>query len=318
MNCIAFLDLLGTKTTALTSVDDYTKKIDLFSKKLETVAQIYPSVLIYAYSDNAYIEAPSFDIMQKAFMLLRRELFINGHYFNAAIHTGSLDADLYALSKLDADKKSHMRFVSKDAIAVYTEQLAYKGIGISVSNEIAINKPNATVISYYCKSLDPFDVERYYDILVIDVSESLIQRTLGDYIFIKYKNQKASRYYIAYVCTLIQSIDKHCFDNENAFRNIFHLLSFQYSGLKQFKQDFKNEIFLFVILLLQRAYEKGSANSIEYRVDKTCSLLSECDIKIMDLISCLNSNVYEKALNPAFSDLLLRTLLNHKIINEDT
>lgn len=98
MPYIAFLDMIGTRASALISNEEYTSAIDDFSNALKQVGDKC-KCKIFGYSDNAYVEIEDIHEVIKFFRYLR-EILMNQHrYFTAAVDTGTLQAQQVLLKE---------------------------------------------------------------------------------------------------------------------------------------------------------------------------------------------------------------------------
>lgn len=230
MPYIAFLDLLGTKSSALSSSKEYTDAITDFNKALKQVSNIYPCK-IYGYSDNAYIELQNLTDMINFFTSLRDTLLNKHRYFTAAVDQGSLNANIV---KFGNNKGFSMEFTKPNTVDIYTKQCQLSGIGISLSDEIVEELKNKSLTNSFCLSIfqpnfttDDVIVNPIYDLSYNSVILSKIEYIFADYIMTTATNERAGRYYITPIVSMIKSLNKDIFLNPEELSKLISLLSLQ-------------------------------------------------------------------------------------------
>lgn len=212
MPYIAFIDMLGTRASALISSEEYTGAINDFNNSLEQVGFLYQCT-IYGYSDNAYVEIKNLTDMIKFFRILRDNLMNKHRYFTAAVDSGSLNADRVTLGK---DKGFSMKFTAPATVDIYMKQCHFSGIGISLSKGVIEDLQQNNLQTAFCQTIFQqypitdnearivpiFDLS--YDPVILEKLEYII----ADYLMTAATNERAGRYYITPIISMIKNLDK--------------------------------------------------------------------------------------------------------------
>lgn len=235
MSYIAFLDLLGTRESALIGTDSYSKRIkDFHFLMRETANCCKNGCRIYGYSDNAYIEIESLDDTIVFFQSLRKILMDNHMYFNAAIERGCLGINNDII--IQEDQKGNnkvsryaMIFTSPEAIDVYLAQCHFYGIGISLSSLVCEDLIRNNKGDFCQKSLFQSDIKNDCYESVDDLSYEFVtlerlKYVISDYVSTAILNPKASRYYITPILSMIKSLDQRCFLDQSFEMTLNQLL----------------------------------------------------------------------------------------------
>ena len=187
----------------------YYEHINIFQTKLFELAKEYHDIEIYSFSDCAYLESESIEKLIQLLRELRRILFINRIYFNAAVTVGSLKVE-----KLTQSHSNFTKFLSSDTVKVFSTQVSFTGIGIFIDkeaqNEIKGDLKNLLIKSSYCVSFDPSGISTFKEFTDIKYIHTSVE--LFDYLIIKYLstltlNIRASRYYLSAINTFIRQLD---------------------------------------------------------------------------------------------------------------
>lgn len=258
MAYIAFFDMVGTRASALTSNQEYTDAINSFNTSLKQVAQMC-NCEIFGYSDNAYAEIDSLENMIKFFRLLRDTLMKNHRYFSAAVDIGTLNAKKLTFEK---SKGFSMKFTESSTIEIYLNQCQFSGIGVSLSQKIVDELKYKKMYDEFCLSVfqkknDCVNTElefvSVYDIAYRKVSLSKLRYILSDYLMTAAMSERAGRYYVTPIISMIKGIDKTII--EENIDELISLLSLQ-TIPAAFKTLKHQELYtlLFMFALIDRVY----------------------------------------------------------------
>lgn len=209
MPYIAFMDLLGIKSIASYSPSEYHEKIKLFQSLVNYSCKniLKCNHQLIAFSDCAYVQSDSLNGLILFFQQLRQDLMQRKVFFNAAITSGDLNIDT-----LGDDVDKLIMFKSENTVKVYSQQTIFTGIGIivdSIKKEIDIE--NLIVKSCYNEySSDPNEqfkkFKEFYDIKYRN-NESTLNLIMKILIETYLLDQRASRYYLSGIATIIKSTD---------------------------------------------------------------------------------------------------------------
>ena len=215
MPYIAFVDMVGTRASALRSSKEYTSAISTFAYTLKQLYEHF-HCKIYGYSDNAYLEFQEYGQMVD-FLQLLRELLMNEHrYFTAAVDTGSLLAKQHSFGKQNGFA---MEFTSSVATDIYIRQRQFSGIGISLSDSLVKeNEKNDTFCTsiFHCcdASADDLGFEEVIDLAYRPVTLEQLRFVFADYIVASSMNVRAGRYYLTPIISMIKCLDPSVVLNE--------------------------------------------------------------------------------------------------------
>lgn len=212
MRFIAYMDLLGVKSIAAYSPNEYYQTIEIYQNIMSECILNLPNQLltdVYMFSDCAYLES---EVLPDLIFLLRKireELMLRGIFFNAVVTQGALNAK----SKIENNVLNSIRFLSRDTVEVYNKQVSFTGVGISVDQKL-INEPNiADYIVKSCYNVFTSDDKDKYKVFVeyFDVKYSTDNKiTLGFIIkrFIETfcLDSRAARYYLSGIVTIMRSM----------------------------------------------------------------------------------------------------------------
>ncbi|MDE6605130.1 MAG: hypothetical protein K2K85_03800 [Clostridia bacterium] len=206
---IAFFDLLGVKSTAEYDFKLYFNYINRFQSHLQDLVKGHNEVEIYAFSDCAYLESESLSSLLQILRDLRRVLFLERIYFNAAVTEGSLNA-----TKKSGEKIDFTLFKSASTVKVFSLQVNFTGIGIFIDEHIKKymkgNLKKLLIESAYCVNFEPKGIStfnKFLDVKFIEVSNQLLKYLIEQYLSTMTLNVKASRYYLSAINTLINQVD---------------------------------------------------------------------------------------------------------------
>ena len=234
MPYIAFLDLVGTKSSALTSNLEYKEAITDFNTTLKMLSDNYNQCQIYGYSDNAYIQFENLKDIISFLEALRKNLLLRHRYFSAAVDVGNLKPAL--VSFRNPKKKvsgTSIMFTETCTIGIYLAQCNFSGIGFNLSKQVVEELKEMEMDKYFrysvyqtsydkniCKNLCP----------VIDIAYNLVTKDdlsliISDCIATAILNKRAARYYITPIITMIKCLNlKELIDDTNS---IIELITFQ-------------------------------------------------------------------------------------------
>ena len=206
---IAFFDLLGVKSIAEFNFKLYYEHINIFQSHLSELAKKYQGIEIYAFSDCAYLESKSIRELIQLLRELRRVLFVERIYFNAAVTVGSLKAKKHTQKQND-----FTMFQSSDTVKVFSSQVSFTGIGILIDEEakkeIDGDLRKQLIKSAYCVNFDPNGIstfKEFTDVKYLDTSVELLEYLIKKYLSTLTLNVKAARYYISAIITFIRQLD---------------------------------------------------------------------------------------------------------------
>lgn len=212
MRFIAYMDLLGVKSIAAYSPNEYYQTIEIYQNIMSEYILNLPNQLltdVYMFSDCAYLES---EVLPDLIFLLRKireELMLRGIFFNAVVTQGALNAK----SKIENNVLNSIRFLSRDTVEVYNKQVSFTGVGISVDQKL-INEPNiADYIVKSCYNVFTSDDKDKYKVFVeyFNVKYRTDNKiTLGFIIkrFIETfcLDSRAARYYLSGIVTIMRSM----------------------------------------------------------------------------------------------------------------
>lgn len=230
MPYVAFLDMVGSKSAASISNEEYQKSIKEFNSILNDIGSQYDAS-IYAYSDNAYIELKDLENMLSFFQVFRQQLLLKHRYFSAAIDHGKLDNVITNNSDIEHERIS-MMFTNPKIINIYLKQCDFSGIGFHISNSIVDEMKEHSLDDKICYSIyqfNPIDnMENYKvvaDLAYLSVDFEHLSFIISDYIMNNVLNKRAGRYYITPVITMIKCLSKA--EIESNLENIVKLITLQ-------------------------------------------------------------------------------------------
>jgi hypothetical protein len=297
MPYIAFLDMLGTRSTAQISNDEYKNAINDFNNALQQVSSYYDCE-IYGYSDNAYVEISSLDDVISFFFTLRKTLINRHRYFSAYVSKGSLNCE-----KVDFYYKSggkslangySMKFTDSNTASIYVNQCEFKGIGISLSDEIVREIQKKYTKKVICPSvfLSCANDDNYssyipfYDIAYDEVLFEELKYVLSDYVMTTILNKSAGRYYVSPIISMIKGLSQDIIVNH--LNELISVLSFKNnSSLIILPNYHKSFPLIFIVSLLDRILSIGNDNRI-ININDTCqTIINSCDIPKQVLLETL-------------------------------
>lgn len=309
MSYIGFLNMTGTRASALTSRQEYTEAINDFHNSLRLVSSLC-KCHVYGYSDNAYVEIEQLDDMIKFFRLLRKRLMGIHRYFSAAVDYGSLKADKVFLEKgKGRDRGFSIKFTAPEVIDLYFNQCHFSGIGISLSKRVVEDLINNKMQDAFCSSIfqrrTEDDVEKEL-IAVKDISyDSVILENLkyiiSDYVITVVLNERAGRYYITPIITMIKALDKSVVLSNTDLDELVELISFQ--SLPEAFQILNSDhdfsfLFLFALIdfvfSLQEKEGIDSTSICERIVSKSNFLAKELIRQLSSIPPEVISNVHKR------------------------
>lgn len=230
--------MIGTRSTAMISGEEYTSAIDDFNRILKQVAESC-SCTVYGYSDNAYAEINSVEDVFKFFCTLRDQLMENHRYFTAVVDRGTLNAEMItikgsATSYRKSQDSFSMKFVSPQAIDIYLKQCDFTGIGISLSQNVIHDMiKNQKNQKLFCQSIYQKKTETtsnqnltivpIFDIAYSDVCIEKIEYIISDYLIASATNFQAGRYYITPIISMIKCLPQRIIECE--LKKIVSLIS---------------------------------------------------------------------------------------------
>lgn len=255
MPYVAFVDMIGTKASARINNQEYTEAINDFTNSLKQVAN-FCQCKVYGYSDNAYIQTENLNEMTKFFRTLRDNLLNKHRYFTAAVDYGDLNTERISF---DNKKGFSMKFTSSTTVDIYMQQCQFSGIGVSLSknvvNDLIGQEMNDSFCYSICKKYPHISGEneiiQIYDLSYDFVVFEKIEYVLADYLLTAATNDRAGRYYITPIVSMLKCLDKEIIVND--LNKMISLLSFQMVP-KAFKDiNYNTEYSLyFMFSLLER------------------------------------------------------------------
>ena len=221
--------MIGTRASAMISNEEYTDAINDFTNSLKQVSSICQCT-IYGYSDNAYIQIENLTDLIKFFRLLRDNLINKHRYFTAAVDYGSLNADRVSLDK---NKSFSMKFTAPSTVDIYMQQCQFSGIGVSLSKKVVDDLIEQNRQDAFCMSIykqrptadDDSNVTAIYDLSYEPVILEKLKYIIADYLLTAATNERAGRYYITPIISMIKCLDKSTLVND--LDKAISLLSFQ-------------------------------------------------------------------------------------------
>ena len=228
MPYIAFIDMIGTRASAMISNQEYTDAINDFTNSLKQVSSICQCI-IYGYSDNAYIQIESLCDLVKFFRLLRDTLMNKHRYFTAAVDYGSLKAKRVPLDKR---KGFSMSFTEPATVDIYMQQCHFSGIGVSLSAKVISDLIEQEMQNTFCSSIyqqPPINdcegnIVSIYDLSYNPVILEKLKYIISDYLLTVATNSRAGRYYITPIISMIKCLDKNIIIKD--LDKLIELLSF--------------------------------------------------------------------------------------------
>lgn len=229
MSYVAFVDMVGTRASALISNAEYANAINDFNNALKQVSD-YCECKIYGYSDNAYIEINKLPDVVLFFRRLRDTLMYRHRYFTAAVDWGSLNENRVYL---DDQKGFSMKFTTADTVDIYKRQSSFSGIGVSLSKKVVeeLNKKGMqdcfrqSIFQHCPKSGAAIEVESVFDVSYDPVILDKLEYIMADYMIAAATSERAGRYYITPIITMIKCLDTTIFSD--SLSKLITLLSFQ-------------------------------------------------------------------------------------------
>lgn len=274
MPYIAFFDMLGTRSSATISSDAYAKAIDGFHNKIRDALSQRTGCEIYGYSDNAYMQFADLDNMIEFFRQLRRALLIEHTYFSAAVGVGKLNASVMQgnesrSKKKTSNKGSIMMFPGADTVQVYSDQSRFSGIGIALSQQVVRDMNETSKKDEYRESIcineakgsiDKSEVVRVFDISYRGVTTEEMNAVISDYILAALMNERAGRYYLTPLITMIRSMSISSVEKE--IDNICRIIQFsdyeEFVTIKRLPYDKSILLFTLIDRILREDDPKGS------------------------------------------------------------
>lgn len=255
MPYIAFLDMLGTRASALISNTEYEKAINDFNSRLETLSEEY-QCKVYGYSDNAYVELKKISDLVLFFRYLRDSLMMQHRYFAAAVDWGTLDATGCSNGNFHS-----MKFTAPATVDIYKMQCQFSGIGISLSEKVVHGLKEYRMDESFCSSIyqkayiasgEPV-VSLIYDLSYDSVSIDRLKYIIDDYLLTSATDVRAGRYYLTPLISMIKSLNVE--EISQKLRDIVSLLSFS-STPDCFKSLPNNEWYsqYFLFALVERVF----------------------------------------------------------------
>lgn len=227
MPYIAFVGMIGTRASALASNQEYTDAINDFNNSLKQVSSICQCT-IYGYSDNAYIQIENLSDMISFFRILRATLMNKHRYFVATVDTGSLKSERVPLEK---HKGFSMKFTDPTTVDIYMQQCQFSGIGIYLSKSVVDNLKEQNIQDTYCQSVFQRrlgannEIVPFYDLSYNSLIFENLEYIISDYLITSTTDERAGRYYITPVISMIKSLDKEALVED--IDKLISLLSFQ-------------------------------------------------------------------------------------------
>lgn len=306
MSYIAFLDMIGTRASALISSEEYTDAINDFNNSLKQVGALCQCT-IYGYSDNAYAEIEKLEDLVDFFRLLRDNLMNKHRYFTAAVDCGSLKAERIALG----NKMSFsMKFTAPTTVDIYMKQCQFSGIGISLSRSVVDDLEQKGMHNAFCKSVyqqypvtdNDAGIVPIFDLSYGPVIYEKLEYIIADYLMTAATNERAGRYYITPAVSMIKCLDKSVvLDNLD---RLIALLSFRIipAGFRSLPHNEKySHYFMFALIeyvLTLREYDKSidatriCENIIEGFDVEHCKLVSILPTVSTAVISNINKRKF--------------------------
>lgn len=292
MPYIAFFDMIGTRNSALISSEEYKEAINDFNNTLEPIVQSY-SCQIYGYSDSVYAEIKKTKDLIPFFRTLRDKLMENHRYFSAAVDCGSLGAKK---TSFDENKGFSMEFTKKSTIDIYLKQCQFSGIGVWLSESVVSILKQEKMEKDFCQSVyqryPAKDIEsgivQIYDISYDEVSLDKLKYIISDYLMTAATSERAGRYYITAIISMIKGLDKNVvlYELKKAI-DLLSLNSIPYAFKSNPQTEMYSVYFMFAlidyILLL-----RNSDEPIDY--EKMCkTVISEYKIEQCKMIKTLST-----------------------------
>lgn len=229
MPYIAFIDMIGTRASAMISNQEYTDAINDFTNSLKQVSSICQCT-IYGYSDNAYIQIENLTDLIKFFRILRDTLINKHRYFTAAVDSGSLNAERVKLNK---NKGFSMSFTAPATVDIYMQQCQFSGIGISLSKKVVDDLIEQKMEDTFCSSIyqqrpvvdGDSSIIPIYDLSYNPVILEKLEYIIADFLLTAATNERAGRYYITPTVSMIKCLDKNILLKD--LDKLISLLSFQ-------------------------------------------------------------------------------------------
>lgn len=229
MSYIAFLDMVGTRASALISSEEYTSAINDFNNSIKQVGALCQCT-IYGYSDNAYAEIEKLSDMISFFRTLRDSLMNKHRYFTAAVDSGSLMAERVPLGK---DKGFSMKFTAPSTVDIYMKQCHFSGIGISLSQSVVKDLQQKGMQTAFCQSIfqqypitdNEAGIVPVFDLSYQPVILEKLEYIIADYLMTAATNERAGRYYITPAISMIKCLNKSVL--LKSLEDIISLLSFE-------------------------------------------------------------------------------------------
>lgn len=322
MSYIAFIDVLGVRSSAMISNNEYLRMINKFNDALINVSK-YFDCRIYAYSDNAYIEIKNLSNMIKLFKKLREILMADHMYFVGAVDVGALSDQQINYSN---ERVNSMKFISTGAVDIFKTQSNFSGIGILLSNKVIedMNKENLKSCytpSIYKKRENNNETQCYlsmYDLSYDPVGLRKITNVVSDYLISVATNESAGKYYITPIISMIKNLDKNIIIND--LKKLIMILCFKKIP-EEFKKLSNNSYYskLFIYALIDYVlslntdsdiYTLIEINGVNFETSQKCKEIIElCEISREELINDL-PNIPLSVISYAHKNDFIKVLFN--------
>lgn len=233
---IAFIDMVGQKEVGLYNPSQFWHDQTTFQDAIKThsytfVTKQKPKGKIFFYSDCAYFEAQSIELLFQTLQSLRTELTTKGCFFKGGVCPGTLKAltienQIEAIKKDGAQDKHEeqmleqenflhgTQFGSSDIVNAFMLQAEIKGIGTNIEKSFASNLPKDTkdkfiTPSYYIAADKRFTAKPYYDLkaTAFDTDINILNVIFKRYEISNSKDKKLGSYYQSLIATYINSTE---------------------------------------------------------------------------------------------------------------
>lgn len=304
-SCISFFDLLGTKAAARNGIEKYEKLIGDFKNSIDiSTSHFSDNDRIWIYSDNAYVKTASVETMLLFYEKLRLQLIPKGIFFTAAIDIGDMKPD--EINKYKPYQRGAY-FLGSDTTNIYARQAQLGGIGIDCGPNIRNELDDTICISYFYKTPECKELQQFYDIKYSTGEVTLLEYILTTLIKTRFCDQRASRYYLSAVISILRSLDytKKTLSDINYISKLcsmYWLLGSNADSL------FSNEISIFMIILLQCLIENKGIIS-KYH-DKFEAILDAFKKKPIDVLTSFQNKLINQAISENSHNELMNKLLD--------
>lgn len=323
--CISYFDLLGTKAAAQQSEKQYELLIQNFRLAVDGATNEFaPSKdKIWIFSDCAYVQTASADKMFSFYHKLRDCLFAENIYFTAAMDIG----ELKTLSPLSCTQNTkHERsaiqgnnvencsstsqqgtfFVGPDTTRIYAQQSALSGIGVTCGQKLLSTYREQLCLSYYYNTRDCSEIVSFWDLKYESPSIILLESLIAQLVKTRFENLRASRYYLTAIVSLLKSYDMAKL-TEDELWEIVACCCLQNSFFTKIKGSFKNEINVFVVVILQLLLD--NANRIDNIRAKMRRVVSIAELEVSEVIALYHDNLIRQVIEPGKQSVLLDKLI---------